>query len=223
MDNYNQDPITTDSYTDPNTSFSSSDPQDPVNSVTDYSAPSYTTTPDYTTTSYSTTPDYSTSSYSPTPESAPDAAPAYGVPDYSQSSTPAYGYNSTPDPAAQYAQPAYDPNQPGGYGQQPYPQYNPYAAGSGAPVPGKQKATASLIMGIIGIVLCWVPFIGAILGGIGLIMGIAARKEMPPGDNNLATVGFVLSIIALALSAFLTISCLASICTITSQLPSSIY
>ena len=69
--------------------------------------------------------------------------------------------------------------------QQPYQQTNVQPAGSG-------KATASLVLGIVSIVL------GSLLFGIiGVVLGVQARNMMPEGTpgRGKATAGLVCSII----------------------------
>lgn len=78
-------------------------------------------------------------------------------------------------------------------------------------------AIASLVLGIVGIVLgaafswtIWVGIIGIICGIVGVVLGIIARKQQP--QNALATAGLILSIIALAVSTIVVISCAACYC-----------
>lgn len=74
------------------------------------------------------------------------------------------------------------------------------------------KATASLVLGILGLVFVFFgtfAFIGMILAVIGLILGVAAKKENP--DDGKAKAGVVLSIISLALCAVTFIACVACI------------
>ena len=194
MDNYNQN---------------SNTPSDQQNYAQPYN----------TSTEYSNTPEYSAPEYSTTP--------TYGAtPEYAQPATPGYGASSTPDPVASdspygqptYGQQPYDASQPStGYGQpsyqqppyqqQPY-QQQPYT--SQGTVPGKTKAIVSLVLGIVGVVLCWVPIVGLGCGLAGLLLGIGARKEMPVGQNGLATAGFICSIAGLAFGAIGTLVCLCT-------------
>ena len=73
------------------------------------------------------------------------------------------------------------------------------------------KAIASLVLGILA--ACCVFFgygtlLGIVLGIIGLILGISAKKESPSG---MATAGIVLSIISVAICAIGFIACVACI------------
>ncbi len=73
------------------------------------------------------------------------------------------------------------------------------------------KSVASLVLGIIGVVVGFFggwAWIGAILGIIGLILGVLGKKEAP---NGMATAGIVLSIIAIALGLIVTIACYACV------------
>jgi hypothetical protein len=75
--------------------------------------------------------------------------------------------------------------------------------------PSNGKAVAALVLGILSIVFCWIMWIdliGIILGIIGLVLGIMAKKEMPSG---MATAGIVLGIVGISLGAISFLSCLA--------------
>jgi len=56
---------------------------------------------------------------------------------------------------------------------------------------------ASLILGISSTIFCWVPFLGIILGVLGIIFSVKQKKIFP---NNINTAGLVTSIIGLVLS-----------------------
>ena len=94
---------------------------------------------------------------------------------------------------------ASQPQQP--YQQQPYQQ--PMYVDNGA----SGKATASLVLGILSLIICGLP-----LGIIGLVLGVQARNAMPEGtpDRGKATAGMVMSIIACVWGA------IAIVCTICS-------
>lgn len=97
-----------------------------------------------------------------------------------------------------YQQQAYQ--QP--YQAQPY-QQQPMYVDNGA----SGKATASLVLGILSLIICGLP-----LGIIGLVLGVQARNAMPEGtpDRGKATAGMVMSIIACVWGA------IAIVCTICS-------
>jgi hypothetical protein len=74
------------------------------------------------------------------------------------------------------------------------------------------KATASLVLGIVSLVsLCfiYISLIGIACGVIGLIFGIGQLEGFKP--SGVATAGFVLSIIGLGLCALEFISCVACV------------
>ena len=101
-------------------------------------------------------------------------------PDYQQQQA----YQQQPYQQQPYQQQAY---------QQPYQQA--YQQPYGAAVPGNGKATASLVLGILSLILCGLP-----LGIIGIVLGVQARNAMPEGtpDRGKATAGLVCSIIGCA-------------------------
>lgn len=73
------------------------------------------------------------------------------------------------------------------------------------------KAIASLVLGIIACACVFFGYgalLGILLGVVGLILGINAKKEEPSG---MATAGIVLSIIAIAICAIGFISCVACV------------
>lgn len=76
--------------------------------------------------------------------------------------------------------------------------------------PGKGAAIASLVLGIIAIVLWWFgysSFISLILSIIGLVLASNAKKAGYTGG--IRTAGFVLSLIGLIGGAVIFISCVA--------------
>ena len=72
-------------------------------------------------------------------------------------------------------------------------------------------AIASLVLGIVAIVFSFIglsiPF-GLIIGIVGIILGVMAKKKNPSG---MATAGLVLSIIGTILCAIIFIACAACI------------
>lgn len=76
---------------------------------------------------------------------------------------------------------------------------------------GNGKAIASLVLGIVAVVCVFFGYgalLGIVLGIIGLILGINAKKESPSG---MATAGVALSIIAIAICAIGFIACVACV------------
>ena len=70
-------------------------------------------------------------------------------------------------------------------------------------------AVASLVLGIVAIVFSFIglsiPF-GLIIGIVGIVLGVVAKKKNPTG---MATAGLVLSIIGTILCALILIACAA--------------
>jgi uncharacterized membrane protein len=65
------------------------------------------------------------------------------------------------------------------------------------------------VLGIVGLMACWVPVLGAVIALVGLVLGIVALKKARTArrSNGLAVAGVIISGIALiagiALSTFL--------------------
>lgn len=77
-------------------------------------------------------------------------------------------------------------------------------------VPGKGAATASLVLGIVGVVFWWFGWsalISVITGIIGLILAAKAKKAGFVGG--MRTAGFVLSLISLIGGAVIFVACVA--------------
>ena len=73
-------------------------------------------------------------------------------------------------------------------------------------------AVASLVLGIVSLVLGFIPgigWVGCITAVIGTILGALGRKD--PEKKGLATGGMVCSIIALALDLIVYIACVACV------------
>jgi len=161
----------------------------------------------------------------PPPPYGQQAPPPYGQqapPQYGQQAPPPYGQQAPPPPYGQQAPPQYGqqaPPPPYGqqtpppqYGQQAPPQYGQQEVDSGA----KGSAVASLVLGILGIVLVMVPFVGLAMAIVALCLGLSARNKLPDGSRGMATAGFVLGIIGLALGLIIWITTLACLGTMMS-------
>ena len=99
--------------------------------------------------------------------------------------------------------------------QNPQNQYpnNQYGYNPPPVVPGKSQATAGLVLGIVSIIFCWLGIvswvvgsvIALVLGIIGAVMSVKAKKLMPPTQSGMATAGLVCSIIGIVLAAIFTV------------------
>lgn len=96
-------------------------------------------------------------------------------------------WNPPPPPPGQY-----------GYPPQPYGQYGRPQA----PQPNG-LATAGMVVGIISVVLFWVPFLGIVLGILAISFGGVgvARANRGATNKGQAVAGLVLGIVCLALYA----------------------
>jgi hypothetical protein len=65
-------------------------------------------------------------------------------------------------------------------------------------------AIASLVLGIIGVVTCWIPFIGLVVSIVGLVLASIGMKRID--SKGLAIAGLVLSIIGVVFSACPTVA-----------------
>ena len=78
-------------------------------------------------------------------------------------------------------------------------------------------AVASLILGIVSVVLSWVTFVGLASGIVGLVLAIMGRKKCAPGQTGMATAGLVLSIIGIVISGIWTTCTICAWCAVTSN------
>lgn len=111
-----------------------------------------------------------------------------------------------------YQEPNQTPQQPGGYPPPPPPQNTDQY---------KNKAIAAMVLGIVSIILTFilsgtVPFatlISLVLSIVALVLAVPVRKAIPKGAPNrgMATAGFVLAIISLAVWALTFIIVLAAV------------
>jgi hypothetical protein len=116
-----------------------------------------------------------------------------------------------------YNDPAHRPAQPGPVPAPP-PQWAPPQQ-YGYPAPYQQQppgtnglGVAGFVCGLIGLIFCWVPFFGLVLGVLGVIMGgagIATAKKSNAGSG-LAIAGLVCGVIAIV-PAIIVIAALASV------------
>jgi hypothetical protein len=94
-------------------------------------------------------------------------------------------------PPFQQAYPQNSYQQFGGYKQPVNP---PYAV-QRKPEPG--ISVASLVVSLVALVLCWVPFLNFLLALVGLILGIVAKVK---GGGGMAIAGIVIGAISLFIS-----------------------
>jgi hypothetical protein len=122
---------------------------------------------------------------------APQSASAYG----------AQGGYGTGGYGAAGAQAGY-----GGYG---YGGYQQTGVAWGGPPPSQGTAVASMVLGIVGLVLtasCWGSFVGIFVAPLALILGVSARRKADRGEGggrSYATSGFVMGIVGTALSVII--------------------
>ena len=70
-------------------------------------------------------------------------------------------------------------------------------------------AVASMVLGIVSIVFSFIGglnLLGLVVGIVGLVLGILAKKKAPSG---MATAGIVCSIIGIVLTALVLVACAA--------------
>lgn len=81
-------------------------------------------------------------------------------------------------------------------------------AAAGAPQ-SNGMATASLVLGIVSIVLCWIWVVGIIAGILAIILGVVAKKKIKANPNmggkGAATGGLVTGIIGTAIALIIVI------------------
>jgi len=151
-----------------------------------------------------------------TPYGQPSAADPYGQPSaadpYGQPSTTPYGQPSAPPAQSFPSYQASAPAQPSPYGGQASYGSNPYAASTGgygvspygqaSMAINHPRAIPSMVLGIVGVVLCGCFPVSL----IGLILGIGARKEITEHPDQytgggMALAGIILGGIGTALGA----------------------
>ena len=90
-------------------------------------------------------------------------------------------------------------------GRQPYGAYpsgQPAAAPYQASMPSNGQATAAMVCGILGLVLCLVPPVGGILALVAVVLALLARQK--PASGSAATAGLVMGIIGVILGILFT-------------------
>lgn len=115
---------------------------------------------------------------------------------------------SAGQPAAPYGGPAYPAPAPAPplYGA---PQYGaPYGSPYGPPTTARNGlGVAALVLGIIAVLLSWVPFLGLLLGTLAIVFAVLGRRRVSrhQADNGgVAVAGLVTGIVALVFCAIAT-------------------
>jgi hypothetical protein len=140
--------------------------------------------------------------------------PNNGSSPYSDPAYPNSGSEPYPPPLPNtvYAQPGnyagqsyYPPNAQAMY--PPQPAYVPY--GGYRPVQTNGPGIASLVLGIIGVVIFWVPFVGLPVSIVGLALAAVGMKRID--GKGFAVAGLVLSIIGVILGGCITAATISAL------------
>ncbi len=140
------------------------------------------------------------------------------------------GQNQNPvgGPSAPSYEPRFEPPQhPGQYDRAPGASANPGSAVSGSyppfqampyayqPVlvaqPSNGMGVAGFVTGLLGLLLCWVPGLGIVLGSLGVVLGgfgMSAGRKNGTGTG-LALTGMILAIVSLV-PAFIVLATLSN-------------
>lgn len=152
-------------------------------------------------TPYPYNPDNGQSPYGTSNSSWPNnGASPYADPAYPNSGSAPY---PPPQPNTIYAQPGnyagqsyYPPTAQEMYPPPPQPAYMPYAGYR--PAQSNGPGIASLVLGIIGVITFWFPFVGFPVSIVGLILAAIGLKRLD--GKGFAIAGLVLSIIGVVLA-----------------------
>ena len=144
------------------------------------------------------------SSPAPDPYATPQPPPAYGAPPPPSAASGPRLRGSAASPRLRARRP------PPGYGAPPtYPPQGYPAQGYPPPPPAATNGLAigALIVGIIGLILCWIPFGGAVLPLVALLLGFLGvrRANQIAVGKGMAITGIVLGILGLVACALITI------------------
>ena len=107
-----------------------------------------------------------------------------------------------PEPAPVVAQAVDYTPKPSSPVQDVFPEPSPVAPPPAAAGNGSGYAIASLVIGILGLCLGYIPFCGALFVIIGIILGVVGLKS---SQRTLAIVGIVLNVIVLCIGITLTL------------------
>lgn len=112
------------------------------------------------------------------------------------------GYTLQPQQPAyqqpEYQQPAYQPEYQQNYTQPAYPSQQPPKQKT----PAMGLGVTGMVLSILGLVLCWALCFGFILGLVGMILSIVAKKK---GCTGVATAGIICGAIGMGIGLIFTI------------------
>lgn len=77
---------------------------------------------------------------------------------------------------------------------------------------GRKESVAGLVLGLVTVLLSWIPLLGLGVGIVGVVFGHKGMLHVRASriHNGMASAGFILSIIGIVLGSFLTLLTLAS-------------
>lgn len=133
-------------------------------------------------------------------------------PGYLKSDAPKFDVPVPPEQPQTKQQPVYNYTPP--VQDVPPVQQTPYTPPAGQPP--KQTdglGIASMILGILSLICCWVPFLGFLFGIIGLILGLCARR-IDGKKSGFAIAGIITSSIGVLLGIFMIIAAILDIGTL---------
>ncbi len=113
--------------------------------------------------------------------------------------------NQQPEQAAPVA--AVEPVAPAPMPMQPqYQMQQPVAA---VPHHGSGMAVASLVLGIVSLVLCWIWVVGIPVGILAIVFGVLSKKQ--PANKGMAMAGLVTGIIGVVLAIVIIVIALTTV------------
>lgn len=83
-----------------------------------------------------------------------------------------------------------------------------------ATAPRNGYGTAALVLGIVGVLLCWVPVFGPILGALGVLLGVLGLMRTTRGEatnRGSATAGVVLGAVTALVGVIVTAATFAAV------------
>lgn len=155
-------------------------------------------------TPYSYQPDNGQGPYGTSNNSWPNnGASPYADPAYPTSGSEPY---PPPQPNTAYSGQSYYPPTPNVM-YPPQPDYSAY--GGYRPAQANGPGIASLVLGIIGVVIFWVPFVGLPVSIVGLVLAAVGMKRVD--GKGFAVAGLVLSIIGVVIGGCITAATIAAL------------